>query len=83
MARQNDYDNIDISEYVKEGDDDIADYKMRDDSYGSDDDDKNTIPFKLETILYATLIDKLGLLKLYEIEQKIADKIVCIIDVDG
>jgi hypothetical protein len=26
---ETDYDNIDISEYVKEGDDDIADYKMR------------------------------------------------------
>jgi len=29
-----DYENIDISDYVKEGDDDIADYKLRDDNYG-------------------------------------------------
>ena len=30
---EDEYENIDISEYVKEGDDDIADYKMRDDNY--------------------------------------------------
>src|SRR5689334_21094334 len=28
------YENIDISDYVSEGDDDIADYKIRDDNYG-------------------------------------------------
>src|ERR1700675_3095859 len=30
---EDDYDNIDVSEYVKEGDDDIADYKLKDDNY--------------------------------------------------
>ena len=80
---ENDYDNIDISEYVKEGDDDIADYKMRDDNYGSDDDDKKTIPFKMETSFYETLLDQLGLLKLDDKEQKIAEQIVGSIDEDG
>ncbi|HEY5966804.1 MAG TPA: RNA polymerase factor sigma-54 [Chitinophagaceae bacterium] len=80
---ETDYDNIDISEYVKEGDDDIADYKMRDDNYGSDDDDKKTIPFKMETSFYETLLDQLGLLKLDEKEQKIAEQIVGSIDEDG
>ena len=81
---ESDYDdNIDISEYVKEGDDDIADYKMRDDNYGSDDDDKKTIPFKMETSFYETLRDQLGLLKLDEKEQKIAEQIVGSIDEDG
>ncbi|HEX8314885.1 MAG TPA: hypothetical protein VF609_07830 [Flavisolibacter sp.] len=28
------YENINISDYVQEGDDDIADYKMRDENYG-------------------------------------------------
>jgi RNA polymerase sigma-54 factor len=68
---------------VKEGDDDIADYKMRDDNYGSDDDDKKTIPFKTETSFYETLLDQLGLLKLDEKEQKIAEQIVGSIDEDG
>ncbi|HEX6849646.1 MAG TPA: RNA polymerase factor sigma-54 [Chitinophagaceae bacterium] len=80
---ETDYDNIDISEYVRDGDDDIADYKLRDDNYGSDDDDKKTIPFKTETSFYETLLDQLGLLKLDEKEQKIAEQIVGSIDEDG
>src|SRR6478672_12950093 len=43
-----DYENIDISDYVADGDDDIADYKLRDDNYPEADDNK-TIPFKVET----------------------------------
>jgi len=80
---ENDYDNIDISDYVKDGDDDIADYKLRDDNYGSDDDDKKTIPFKTETSFYETLLDQLGLLKLDDKEQRVAEQIVGSIDEDG
>ena len=32
-AAEDEYDNIDISEYVNEGDDEVADYKLRDDNY--------------------------------------------------
>ena len=78
-----DYDNIDISDYVQDGDDEIADYKLRDDNYGSDDDDKKTIPFKTETSFYETLLDQLGLLKLDEKEHRIAEQIVGSIDEDG
>ena len=35
---EDEYDNIDISEYVQEGDDDVADYKLRDDNYPEEDD---------------------------------------------
>src|SRR5687767_9425568 len=80
---ENDYDNIDISDYVQDGDDEIADYKLRDDHYNNDDDDKKTIPFKTETSFYETLLDQLGLLKLDEKEQKIAEQIVGSIDEDG
>ena len=80
---ENDYDNIDISDYVQDGDDEIADYKLRDDHYGSDDDDKKTIPFKTETSFYETLLDQLGLLKLDEKEHRIAEQIVGSIDEDG
>src|SRR4051812_30272102 len=34
------YENIDISEYVHDGDDDIADYKLRDDNYADPDEDR-------------------------------------------
>ncbi len=81
---ENEYDdNIDISEYVQDGDDEIADYKLRDDNYGNDDDDKKTIPFKTETSFYETLLDQLGLLKLDDKENRIAEQIVGSIDEDG
>lgn len=79
---ESEYENIDISEYVREGDDDIADYRLRDDHY-SDDEDKRTMPYKSETSFYELLLDQLGLLKLDEKEQRIAEQIVGSIDEDG
>src|SRR5687768_759337 len=37
------YENINISDYVQDGDDDVADYKMRDENYG-DQEEKQTVP---------------------------------------
>ena len=76
------YENIDISEYVHEGDDDIADYKLRDDNYPDTDEDR-TIPHKVDTSFYEVLLDQLGLLNLDERERKIAEQIVGSIDEDG
>ncbi len=47
---ETDYDNIDISEYVRDGDDEIADYKLRDDNY-PEEDEGHQLPFKAETSL--------------------------------
>lgn len=79
---EDEYDNIDVSEYVSEGDDDVADYKLRDDNY-PEEDDKKQLPFKTETSFYELLLDQLGLLKLDEKEQRIAEQIVGSIDEDG
>lgn len=79
---ENEYENIDISEYVREGDDDIADYKLRDDNYPDADEDR-VIPHKVETSFYEVLLDQLGLLNLDEREKKIAEQIVGSIDEDG
>jgi RNA polymerase sigma-54 factor len=76
------YENIDISEYVHEGDDDIADYKLRDDNYPDAEEDR-TIPHKVETSFYEVLQDQLGLLNLDERQKKIAEQIVGSIDEDG
>ena len=76
------YDNIDISDYVKDGDDDIAEYRMRDENYGEEDDKKVT-PHKTEISFYELLLDQLGLLKLDDKQQKIAGQIVGSIDEDG
>ncbi len=79
---EEDYENIDISEYVKEGDDDIADYKLRDDNY-PDPDEQKTIPFKLERSFHEMLLEQLGMLTLESRERKIAEQIVGSIDDDG
>lgn len=78
---EEEYDNIDVSEYVHDGDDEVADYKLRDDNYG--DDEQKQIPFKTEASFYETLLNQLGLLKLDEKEQRIAEHLVGSIDEDG
>ncbi|HLP37575.1 RNA polymerase factor sigma-54 [Lacibacter sp.] len=79
---EDEYDNIDIHEYVNEGDDDIADYRMRDDSYGEQEEHKTT-PVKLETSFYEVLLQQLGMLKLDSKRQAIAEQVVGSIDDDG
>jgi len=79
---EEEYDNIDVSEYVQEGDDEVADYKLRDDNYPEEDDSRQ-LPTKTETSFYELLLNQLGLLKLDEREHKIAEQIVGSIDEDG
>src|SRR5438105_15323570 len=50
------HDNLDISDYVSDGDDDIADYKMRDENYPEMDEQK-TVPYKIETTFHDLLLD--------------------------
>lgn len=78
---EEDYENVDVSEYVHDGDDDIADYKLRDDNYS--DEEQKQVPFKTEASFYETLLNQLGLLKLNERDQRIAEQIVGSIDEDG
>ena len=79
---QEDYNEVDVSEYVRDSDDDVADYKLRDDNY-PEDDDKKQLPFKTETSFYQVLLDQLGMLKMDEKERRIAEQIVGSIDEDG
>ncbi len=79
---ESDYDNIDISEYVNDGDDEPGDYKYRDDNYG-DPDDKKVIPHKVETSFYDTLKTQLLMLDLNGEEKRIAEQIIGSIDDDG
>jgi RNA polymerase sigma-54 factor len=79
---ESEYDNIDISEYVSDSDDEIADYKLRDDNYG-DSEEQKTIPLRVETTLHDVLLDQLGMLSLDERRFKIAEQIVGSIDDDG
>ncbi len=79
---EDEYDNIDISEYVQEGDDDIADYKLRDDNYGEDDEIKSS-PHKVDVGFNELMLQQLGMLNLDEHEHKIAEQIIGNLDEDG
>lgn len=79
---EDEYDNIDISEYVGEDDGEIADYKLRDDNYPEADDNK-VVPYRIETSFHEHLLEQLGMLKLDDRERKIAEQIVGSIDDDG
>jgi RNA polymerase sigma-54 factor len=79
---EDEYDNIDVSEYISDGDDEVGDYKLRDDNYPEENEDRQ-LPFKTETSFYELLLTQLGLLKLEEREQAIAEQIVGSIDEDG
>jgi len=79
---EDEYGNIDISDYVQDGDDDIADYKMKDDNYPEADDNK-TIPHKVETGFNEVMLEQLGQLNLNEHQQKVAEQIIGNLDDDG
>ena len=79
---EDEYDNIDISDYVSESDDEVADYKLRDDNYPEEDEGRQ-LPFKAETSFYEMMSNQLRLLKLEEKEKAITEQIVGSIDEDG
>ena len=79
---EDEYDNIDISDYVQEGDDEVGDYKLRDSNYPEEDEGRE-LPFKAETSFYEMMTTQLGMLKLEDREQAIAEQIVGSLDEDG
>lgn len=79
---EEDYGSLDISDYVMDGDDEVGDYKLRDDNYPEIDDNK-VIPYRVETTFHDILADQLGMLKLDERTSRIAEQIVGSIDEDG
>ncbi|MBX3256567.1 MAG: RNA polymerase factor sigma-54 [Chitinophagaceae bacterium] len=78
---EEEYDNLDISEYVSD-DDDIADYKLKDENY-PEMDEKQTLPFKIESTFHELLLEQLSMLNLDEKQKKVAEHIVGSIDDDG
>lgn len=79
---EDDYDNVDISEYVQEGDDDVGDYKLRDDNY-PDPTEERTSPHRVETGFNELMLEQLGLLDLTDHQRKIAEQIIGNLDDDG
>jgi len=79
---EEEYENIDIADYVQDGDDEVGDYKMKDDNYPEMDDSK-VLPIKNEVSFYELLINQLGMLDLDERKFKVAEQIVGSLDDDG
>ncbi len=79
---EDEYDNIDISDYVTDDDGDIAEYKMKDDNYPEADENK-TVPYRIQTSFHEHLQEQLGMLKLDDKQKKISEQIVGSIDDDG
>ena len=79
---EDEYENLDISEYVADDDGEIADYKMKDDNY-PEMDDKKVMPIKNESSFFDMVINQLSLLELDERRFKIAEQIVGSLDDDG
>lgn len=78
------FEKIDISDYVKEGDDEDADYNFQKDSYNADDEENfSHSQVKSETSFYEYLLAQVNLLYLEERKQKIAEFIIGSIDDDG
>lgn len=75
-----DLETWEVSDYADN--DDVAEYKLRDDNY-PEFDDKQAIPVRMETSFHERLVDQLGLLDLGTEDQKIAEQIVGSIDNDG
>ena len=81
-GNEDEYGNIDISDYVNEYDDDVSEYKMRDENY-RDAEEQKTIPHKVETSFHELLLDQMGMLSLDDRTRRVAEQIVGSIDDDG
>ena len=58
---EEEYDNIDISEYVHDEDDEVGDYKLRDENY-PELDDSRVIPHRVEASFNEIMLQQFGLL---------------------
>lgn len=79
---EDEYDNLNLDEYISDTDDEIPAYKMQDENY-PEIDDKKVIPIKNEDSSYELLVNQLGMLDLDERRYKIAEQIVGSLDDDG
>ena len=66
------YTHLDVyKRQVHEGDDDVGDYKLKDDNYPEADDNR-VIPHKVEVSFIELMLQQLGMLKLTAHQQKVA-----------
>ena len=76
------YENLDLSEYVSDSDDEVGDYKLRDENY-PEIDDSRVIPHKVETGFNELMLEQLGQLNLDEHQLLVAEQVIGNLDDDG
>jgi RNA polymerase sigma-54 factor len=79
---EDEYENIDITEYVQDGDDEVGDYRLKDENYPEMDDAK-VLPIKNEVSFFELLNTQLGMLNLDERRYKVAEQVIGSLDDDG
>ncbi len=76
-----DYEIVDVSDYLREEDDAQGDYHLKENH--DDDDEPRTIPVKVETTFSDYLNNQLGMLELDTLQRQIAEQVIGSIDDDG
>jgi RNA polymerase sigma-54 factor len=79
---EEEYQDIDISDYVQDEDDETPDYKTRED-FSPEMDEKGFLPHRVEVSFHETMVRQLGVLKLSRIDRKIAEQVIGSLDDDG
>jgi len=82
-SADDDYDHLDdISEYISDDDDEIGDYRTRNESY-PDKEDQKIIPQRVETSFIDIMMRQVGMLNLSKKQQKIAMHLVGSLESNG
>jgi len=76
-----DSEELDLDDYISE--DDVADYKTRDENYGDDEEETKTTPYAVTDTFHENLSRQLGMCELDDRQEKIAKQILGSIDDDG
>lgn len=81
-ASSDEYDNVSLSDYLQDDDEDGGEYKLKDENYPEFTEEKQ-FPIQSGTSFYDMLSDQLGLLNLEGDQLSIAEQVVGSIDEDG
>ncbi|MFM7671845.1 MAG: RNA polymerase factor sigma-54 [Bacteroidota bacterium] len=76
------YNDIDVSDYLQDGEDEIPEYKMHVGTNASDLEDR-TFQDAASVSFYDSLLDQIHWLELNEVEQQIAEQLIGSLDEDG
>ena len=74
---------VDLDDFLRREDDESGGYDYSDDYYGSNENDKQVTPARVETSFHDYLLDQLGMLELDDRNHIIAEQIIGSLDEDG